>query len=135
MPGKNSQPPPDADCPCGSGRPFSACCGPLLAGERTAETAEALMGSRYTAHVLGNADYLRRTWHPATCPPELTLADDVQWRRLRVLRVEAGGPADIEGVVAFEATFKQDGRAQRLREVSRFTRVGGRWLYIGAEVD
>ncbi|HUT76233.1 MAG TPA: SEC-C metal-binding domain-containing protein, partial [Polyangia bacterium] len=36
-------------CPCGSSRDFADCCGPLLGGEGPAETAEALLRSRYTA--------------------------------------------------------------------------------------
>ena len=39
-------------CPCGSGKPYAACCGPLHAGEKPAPTAEALMRSRYAAYVL-----------------------------------------------------------------------------------
>ncbi|HMU16960.1 MAG TPA: SEC-C metal-binding domain-containing protein, partial [Thauera aminoaromatica] len=39
---------PSTPCPCGSGRAFGACCGPVLAGERPAPTAAALMRSRYT---------------------------------------------------------------------------------------
>ncbi|HRZ89595.1 MAG TPA: SEC-C metal-binding domain-containing protein, partial [Spirochaetia bacterium] len=40
-------------CPCGSGREYSACCGPVIAGAVPAPTAEALMRSRYTAYVKG----------------------------------------------------------------------------------
>ena len=29
-------------CPCGSGRDYSACCGPVIAGKAKAQTAEAL---------------------------------------------------------------------------------------------
>src|SRR5699024_1686462 len=43
----------DEPCPCGTDRPLSECCGPLLTTERLAETAEELMRSRYTAHVFG----------------------------------------------------------------------------------
>ena len=57
-------------CPCGSGTSYGACCGPLHAG-REAATAEALMRSRYSAFVLLDADYLLRSWHPATRPARL----------------------------------------------------------------
>ena len=45
-------------CPCGSGADYSSCCGPYIDGDRPAPTAEALMRSRYTAHVKLAADYL-----------------------------------------------------------------------------
>ena len=64
---------PEADCPCGSGRSITVCCGPYVARSETAPTAEALMRSRYTAYTLGRTDYLLYTWHPATAPKELTL--------------------------------------------------------------
>jgi SEC-C motif domain protein len=55
-------------CPCGSGKGYAACCGLLHAGAPAAD-AEALMRSRYSAYVLGLADYLRATWHPAPGRP------------------------------------------------------------------
>ena len=51
----------DTRCPCGSGKPFSFCCEPALAGRKPAATAEALMRSRYTAFALGAVDYLINT--------------------------------------------------------------------------
>lgn len=42
-------------CPCGTGKPFEACCGPALAGTRPAADAAALMRSRYAAFTLGDA--------------------------------------------------------------------------------
>src|SRR5690606_23454448 len=43
-------------CPCTSGDLFDACCGPILAGERRAPTAERLMRSRFTAFARGDAE-------------------------------------------------------------------------------
>ena len=54
-------------CPCGSGIRFDGCCAPALRGV-PAPTAEALMRSRYTAFVVGDAAYLSATWHPGTRP-------------------------------------------------------------------
>src|SRR5699024_3702211 len=55
-------------CPCGTTEDYGLCCGPLLAGEQTASTAEALMRSRYTAFVVGNDTYLAASWHSQTRP-------------------------------------------------------------------
>lgn len=86
----------DARCPCLSGDTYGSCCGRYHAGLRPgpdgaapgphAPTAEALMRSRYSAFAVGDADYLRATWHPSTRPADLDLDDDVEWRRLDVVR-------------------------------------------------
>ena len=130
-------------CPCLSGDAYEACCGRYHAGLRPgpdgaapgpyAPTAEALMRSRYSAFAVGDADYLRATWHASTRPADLDLDDDLEWRRLDVLRTEAGGPFDTTGVVEFAAYHRS--RADRsdrgrLHEVSRFVREGDRWYYV-----
>ncbi|WP_034402663.1 YchJ family protein [Deinococcus sp. RL] len=119
--------PPLKPCPCGSGRGYGACCGPRHTGERPAETPEALMRSRYAAYFLRDAAYLRRTWHPDTCPAELNLdTDDLRYTGLTVHRAEGDE-------VEFTATFRAGGRTSRLRERSRFTRVEGAWVYVDGE--
>ncbi|MDP6109524.1 MAG: YchJ family metal-binding protein, partial [Rhodospirillales bacterium] len=50
-------------CPCKSGLAYDDCCGPYIAG-KAAPTAEALMRSRYTAHVEDNHAYLIETVAP-----------------------------------------------------------------------
>ncbi|MHB8877578.1 MAG: YchJ family protein [Myxococcaceae bacterium] len=123
-------------CPCGSGLPLSGCCGPRHDGSRPAETAEALMRSRYSAFALGNGAYLI-----ATQAPELThepaeavsaWAKGVQWLGLTVLRVQHGRAGDKRGLVEFEARYLEAGKPVTLHEVSRFDRPGGRWRYRGA---
>lgn len=120
-------------CPCGTGKGLSQCCGPLLDGHRDAGTAEALMRSRYSAYALGRLAYLTATWHPTTRRHDLEHDEPVTWIGLQVLRTEAGGPDDREGVVEFVARYKVFGRAHRLHEVSRFLRREGRWYYVDGE--
>ncbi|MGR8920293.1 MAG: YchJ family protein [Gammaproteobacteria bacterium] len=122
-------------CPCGSGKPFAGCCARYLDGADPAPTAEALMRSRYTAYALGRMDYVRETWHPATRPTALAADPAVRWIGLRVKRVEAGGEEDAHGVVEFVARSKRGGRASRLAEASRFTRLDGRWVYVDGAVE
>jgi SEC-C motif-containing protein len=117
-------------CPCGSGAAFAACCKPFLDGQAIAPTAEALMRSRYSAYVLGQADYLRQTWHSDYRPAALDLDARQNWLGLKVLRTEQGNEGDNEGVVEFVARFKISGRGHRLHEISRFEKVDGRWLYL-----
>jgi SEC-C motif domain protein len=127
--------PGDGPCPCGSGRPYGACCGPFLRGSAVPESAEELMRSRYTAYVRGDRDWLRATWHPATRPAAVDLDKRVRWIRLEILAIEAGGPGDTKGIVEFVAHCKIGGRAHRLHERSRFQRRDGRWLYVNGDLD
>lgn len=122
-----------SSCPCGTGELYAACCGPLHADERRAGTAQELMRSRYSAFVVRDAGYLVRTWHPRTRPDHLEL-DGTEWLGLDVLRSEAGGPQDDEGVVEFVAGWAHEGRRGQLHEISRFTRRAGRWLYLDGDV-
>ncbi len=59
-----------SECPCCSGKEFDLCCGPLLSGEKKAATAEALMRSRYTAHVKEEYPYVIASTHSSTRPPD-----------------------------------------------------------------
>lgn len=119
---------PRQDCPCGSGRAYAACCDVLHQGGLAA-TAEALMRARYSAYVLRLAPYLLETWHPTTRPPALDLEQGgaSTWLGLTVRRHEAAGD---QATVEFVARYRQQGRGQRLHEISRFVRENGRWYYL-----
>ena len=124
--------PATAPCPCGTGRAYVACCGPLHDGE-AADTAEQLMRSRYSAYALGRTDYVVRTWHPRTRPAAVD-ASEPRWLGLEVVRSDAGGPGDDIGVVEFRARFASAGGEQMLHETSRFERRRGRWVYVDGDV-
>lgn len=121
-------------CPCGSGDDYTACCGPLHRRERPAETALALMRSRYSAFAVGDAAYLLSSWHPANRPSGVTIDDAVVWRRLQIVDTEAGGRDDAHGVVEFRAQYVTDGRRHILHERSRFARVDGAWVYVDGDL-
>lgn len=93
------------------------------------------MRSRYTAFVLKNKDYLRYSWHPDTCPSDIHLNDSTQWLGLNVIKTIAGGMNDISGEVEFVARSKNNGKAHRLHENSRFSRFENRWVYLGGKFD
>ena len=85
------------------------------------------MRSRYTAFVVGDADYLLRTWAPETRPASLEINDHGEpFSRLVILDKTGGGVFDVEGYVAFDAYYP--GGVQRER--SRFERRGGAWVYV-----
>ena len=122
-------------CPCGTGRDYVACCGRYHGGE-AAPDADALMRSRYSAFVMGDADYLRSTWHPDTRPADLGLdapgAPRTTWLGLTVKQHRVTGPDTAE--VEFVARYRVGGgSAVRLHERSRFVRIDGRWLYVDGE--
>lgn len=122
-----------APCPCGSGQPYGACCARWHHGTQRlqAPTAEALMRSRYCAYVRGLEAYLLDTWHPSTRPAAIEAQPaPLRWLGLELRRCVAVG-AD-HATVEFVARSKLGGRAHRLHETSRFERVEGRWMYIGA---
>jgi SEC-C motif-containing protein len=138
--------PKPAACPCG-GAAFAACCGPYLAGDAVAPSAELLMRSRYTAYTLCDETYLRATWHPSTLPAGQIVDPDekLQWLGLEVksaLRLRQRKANLLEtpdrDTVEFVARYKIAGRAHRLHEVSRFVREcdgagegePARWFYV-----
>jgi SEC-C motif-containing protein len=124
----------EGPCPCNSGKLYSSCCKPLIAGDDIAATAEALMRSRYTAYVQQDADYLLNTWHPSTRPPTISPASMSGWCDLHILRTEAGGKDDTTGVVAFKATAIRQKHIFRLHEISRFVKEEDQWLYVDGEL-
>ncbi len=124
---------PESDCPCGANASLADCCLPYLTGRAYAPTAETLMRSRYSAYVLGNADYLLESWHPETRPAALDLDQAQQWLGLKIRRAVEGGEQDTAGLVEFVARFKIAGRGHRLHEISRFERLDGRWVYLDGE--
>lgn len=84
------------------------------------------MRSRYAAHVLGDAEHLRRTWHLDHRPDRPAIDPTIEWLGLTVLATEAGRELDTDGTVDFEARFA----GGALRERSRFARLAGSWVYV-----
>ena len=93
------------------------------------------MRSRFTAFARGEVRHLRRTWHPSTRPGAFDLDPDLEWRRLVILDTVGGGPFDRDGVVEFEAHWRQGAARGVLRERSRFLREQREWLYVDGDVQ
>jgi SEC-C motif-containing protein len=123
-------------CPCGLGREFEDCCGPILDGTPAA-TPEALMRSRYSAFVLGRIEHINRT-HAPEIREDFNLAEaertvaEVEWQGLSVLHASENGD---KGKVEFSVCFRRDGEDLTQHEVSSFRRVDGQWLYEGGDVS
>ena len=84
------------------------------------------MRSRYTAHVLGDADYLIDSWHPDFRPARINLDPKIRWIELQVLDHQGSA---TEARVEFEARMLVNGRVQAMHEYSEFTFEQRRWLY------
>ena len=87
------------------------------------------MRSRYTAHVLGQIDYLMATWDA----PDVDRAAVEKWARestwigLEIVRA-------TDDVVEFRARYRDARGAEHVHhERSRFRRCDGRWRYVGGK--
>mgnify|MGYP001807773601 CR=1 FL=1 len=94
------------------------------------------MRSRFSAFAVGDADYLRASWHPRTRPAALELDPSIRWLFLDVVDRQRGGLGDDTGIVEFVAHYRAalpGSGAERgeQHERSSFEREGGRWLYVG----
>ena len=128
----------DVTCICGIGESTETHCGPIIKGERPAETAEALMRSRYTAYVLGEVDYILESLHPEHRKDVDRNATEAwskkaEWKGLEIVSTEAGGPTDDRGKVEFVARFELGGVAQVHHERADFARQNGRWYFVDGE--
>jgi len=127
-----------ASCPCGSNEPYDNCCGPMLAGEKDAETAEALMRSRYTAHTCAKINYLLDTTHPAkkdTYDPESMRrwAEESKWQGLEIIATDQGGPDHENGQVEFIARYAENGEEQEHHEIADFRKRDGKWYFYDGQ--
>lgn len=121
-----------APCPCCSGKKHADCCGPLLAGDAKAASAEALMRSRFCAYSTDNFDYLSKSWHKSTRPKSFAPDDDgLIWTELEMLETSKGQDGDSTGVVDFIAHYTvNDKHKGQMREVSDFVFEDGQWFYV-----
>ena len=89
------------------------------------------MRSRYTAYVLRNAAYLQETWDATRRPEKIDFSrENIDWLKLEITGTKKGGIKDSKGVVVFKAFYSQDGEEHVMYEISRFTKINGRWFYL-----
>ena len=127
------------ECPCGSGRSYETCCEPIIAGA-PAETAEALMRSRYSAyvrHAFGHLEHSLSKKQRQDYAPEdaRRWSEKSEWLGLKIIRTEGGGAGDAEGLVEFSARFRAEGQEHEHLEIAVFAREEGRWVYAGQQLQ
>lgn len=123
-----------SECPCGSGKLYAACCAPLINGDEQAQSAEALMRARYSAHVTSEIDYI----HDTTLASRrgdfnrarlLNWTKNAQWLGLEILNTTDGTPEDTTGTVEFIARYREKGKRVNHHEIAEFTKEDGRWYF------
>ncbi|MDM3869887.1 YchJ family protein [Porticoccus sp. W117] len=119
-------------CPCRSSLNYQDCCQPLHLGA-TADSAEALMRSRYSAFSLELVDYLIASHHPSKHSPNdrqglQQSMQNTRWLNLQILDSE---PDDR---VEFIATYEENGKLGQLHERSNFVHENGHWYYLDGDL-
>ena len=127
-------------CPCTSKVTFDKCCEPYLTGKKIPESPEKLMRSRFSAYATRKVDYLIATTsaeeRSKIDPDELAnYCRNVSCISLKVVKTEAGCPQDDAGTVLFHASLQLNGKRMLHRELSRFTREEGRWVYVDGDTN
>ncbi|WDF70588.1 YchJ family metal-binding protein [Sphingobacterium oryzagri] len=115
-------------CPCGSGKPYYACCKLVHQALAAAQTPEQLMRARYAAFSLGLIDFLYDSFHPDTRRFQRKVdiqrwAHENKWMQLEVREASAQ-------TVTFKAHFL-DAQLQPTvhHEKSTFKKFQGKWYY------
>lgn len=87
------------------------------------------MRSRYSAYVTENEAYLRDTWVEENRPSGAIIDrhSPIKWIDLKILGHQEH---EDRATVEFIARYKQNGRLQKLHEISRFIRKGTQWYYF-----
>ena len=122
-------------CPCGSELEYSNCCEPLISGVKPAETAEALMRSRYSAYVKKEVNYVLETTHPEHREPDSkkTIEDwakNAIWHKLEIVECKDGGTEDNEGTVEFIADYTEKGKKSKHHELAEFKKKDDKWYFF-----
>ena len=95
------------------------------------------MRSRYFAYTKANMGYIQATMAPPASngfSPDTTKvwASGVKWLGLDILEVSGGQPGDSEGMVHFQAHYRENITQKAIDERSLFRRIDGRWFYVDA---
>ncbi len=127
-------------CYCCSGISFEQCCDPIIKEDKAAETAEALMRSRYSAYAVAAVDYLLKTTHVSTRKSYTASsikkwAVSSKWLKLEILSKEKGTFSDSNGNVEFKAYYLDAKNIPQIHhEYSSFVKENGQWFFVSGEV-
>lgn len=94
------------------------------------------MRSRYTAYAKHAFEHLGRSLSAEQrkdyAPDDARRwSEKSEWLGLTIVRTEAGGPGDEQGLVEFTARYRTDGQEHEHHEAALFAREDGNWVYAG----
>lgn len=116
-------------CPCKSGKTYQQCCLPLHNKQKTADSCEQLMRSRFSAFVYQLGQYLFDTYH-SDFRKELTAEKlsekTADWVNLDIIATQS---LKESGFVEFKAWYKEDNKLCCFHEKSNFLKEQGQWFY------
>ncbi len=119
-------------CPCGSDKSYAECCEPVINGEKSADSAETLMRSRYTAYTTQNIDYILATTHVSKTS-ELNVDEVKEWSRTtnwqKLEIIETPKPDQVE----FVAYYRDGAEMKKHHELATFKLEDGKWYFFDAE--
>jgi SEC-C motif-containing protein len=121
-------------CFCDTGLLFAECCGLYLEKNQKAQTALALMRSRYSAYATHNADYLLETTYVSerkfySKDEILKWAVNNKWQKLEILSF-------TEHTVEFKAYFLDSNKKPHTHyEFSTFKFENGVWFYLDGKFE
>jgi len=123
-------------CLCGSQVKYNACCQPYHESKKVPDTAEYLMRSRFTAYAMRNSEYLLKTWDSSKRPETIDFSkENVVWTKLEIVPTKKGSTNDKKGLVEFKAYYESEDEEYVMKEMSRFKKHAGQWVYIDGLVS
>lgn len=124
-------------CYCCSNKSFTECCEPFIKKQLLPQIPEQLMRSRYTAHVLGDIDYIKATMKgPALAEFNENETTDwirhVEWMGLQIIS-STTTDNDTVGFVDFITVTRHCNHLENFREISEFRKEDDRWYYVSGK--
>ncbi|MDD3266293.1 MAG: YchJ family metal-binding protein [Burkholderiales bacterium] len=124
-------------CKCGSGELLLDCCMIFINEDKLPSTPELLMRSRYTAHALGNMQYIAKTMAKKSLEAfdyDEAVKDSkyIKWLKLEVINSQIMG--DENGIVEFKAYYRVENKKHLIHEKSRFEMIDNKWFYTDGDI-
>ncbi len=110
----------------------------MISAEKNAETAEALMRSRYTAYTRTEIEYLLNTTHPSKIETHdaesiRKWSQESDWHGLEIIETDKGGKDDDTGSVEFVARYTEKGKSCEHHEIAAFQKQDGKWFFYDGQ--
>ena len=122
-------------CPCNISKLYCECCGRVHDSILNATTAEQLMRSRYSAFVLDNMNFLKKSHSKKTVSSfnfksVSRWTKNVKWVKLEILSTNKGKESDESGYVEFKAFYFENGLIEIIHGKSQFVKQNNHWVYL-----